>query len=130
MTPPNSAQLDAAARDRLLLQMHGEIAALRRDMATLLHSACGPDDPLLVAIFAAIGGAAFLSHELVQRAAIDQRLCHALKQARVTSAIGLSRRLSRLFRHPGSRLRLEKVGREEAGILWAVADTTQASDIA
>jgi hypothetical protein len=121
--------LDDTARDRLLLQMHGEIAALRRDLAALLHAA-GPDDPLLAAIFAAIGGTAFLSAELMRRATIDQRLGLALTQARVTSAISLSRRLSRLFRHPGPRLHLTRAGREAGGVLWAVADTTQASDIA
>jgi hypothetical protein len=119
--------LDDTTRDRLLLRMCDEIAALRRDMVTLLHSACGPDDPLLVAIFAAIGGTAFLSHELMRRATIDQRLGLALTQARITSAAGLSRRLSRLFRHPGPRLRLEKAGREARGALWTIMDSTQSA---
>jgi hypothetical protein len=121
--------LDDTTRDRLLLRMCDEIAALRRDMVTLLHSA-GPDDPVLIAIFEAVGSTAFLSAELMRRATIDQRLGLALTQARVTSAISLSRRLSRLFRHPGPRLHLTRAGREAGGVLWAVADTTQASDIA
>lgn len=118
--------LDDTTRDRLLLDLSAQVAALRRDMAVLIRSAGGTADPLLEAIFGAIGGTGFLAAELFARAAIDRRLGHALEQARVTSVVGLSRRLSRLFRRPGPRLRLEKAGREARGVLWAIVDVTQA----
>jgi hypothetical protein len=130
MTPPNG-RLDDAARDQLLFQMRDELerigavtdalaVVLRRvELATGAPRRQAIDDGLLTTIHRVMGATAFTTKDVIAYAARDRSFADALTVARAATAKALGRRLRALAKHP-HQWRVDRVGREAAGLLWTI----------
>jgi hypothetical protein len=85
------------------------------------------DDGLVSAIANCIAGRVFAARDLFTLAGADQQLRTALNG--VTSAKRLGKRLRTLSRCPAARtLQVQRVGRDDRGVLWAVT-VSEPSDL-
>lgn len=97
------------------------IERLRQDLrgqADLHAHVKGDDVSFLAAIANAVAGRAFSANELLAHTAVDAELAQALRG--VTSAHALGVRLGALAGQNVGGYTVQRIGRDQAGVIWAV----------
>lgn len=119
-----SAREPVAGVEALLLEILGELRAIRAAIAPGPHAPLEPGaEALVLAISAHAGDLLFCARELVE---------HSRLRAAIVAAVGElnSRRLGRLLRRLEGReiagVRIERVGEDRDGVAWRVSRVSDA----
>jgi hypothetical protein len=118
VTPVTVAELEA--RVQVLERRVAELEARQapRGVNSAIGGAGDRDRALLEAIAHAVGGRAFSAVELIKHAVVDGNFRAALEAARIANPRQLGKRL-RKASFTVSAGRLEKIGKDAAGIVWS-----------